>query len=93
MRGIFLIVCVAVLWPSIAAGGACSVFPWHYPRDMAMPNLVFEGTQLMQAGSLWEARELLSTYLLEQEEGVFAEEFGDTLTEVGVHVDVYVGQV
>lgn len=73
MRGIFLIVCVAVLWPSMAAGGACSDFPWQYPRDMAMPNLVFEGKQLMQAGSLLEARELLSTYLLEQEEGVFAE--------------------
>jgi len=73
VRGIFWIVCMAVLWPSTAAGGACSEFPWHYPRDMTMPNLVFESKQLIQAGSLLEARELLSTYLLEQGEGVFAE--------------------
>ena len=38
-----------------------------------MPNLVNEGQRAMQAGLLLEARELFSTYLLEQQEGVFAD--------------------
>ena len=73
MKRIFWIVCVVVLWPSLAMGESCSDFPWHYPRDMVMPSLVFEGQQLMNAGSTLEARTLFSTYLVEHEEGVFAD--------------------
>jgi tetratricopeptide (TPR) repeat protein len=40
---------------------------------MVMPKLVQEGQQAMQKGSLLEARELFSTYLMEQHEGVFAD--------------------
>jgi tetratricopeptide (TPR) repeat protein len=40
---------------------------------MVMPNLVQEGRKAMQIGSLLEARDLLSTYLMEQDEGVFAD--------------------
>ncbi|MDH3770649.1 MAG: hypothetical protein OET79_06655, partial [Nitrospirota bacterium] len=64
---------MAVLWPGTAMGGSCSDFPWHYPQDMVMPNLVQEGQKAMQIGSLLEARELFSTYLMEQDEGVFAD--------------------
>lgn len=73
MRRLLWMVGVAVLWPSTAVGGACSDFPWDYPRDMVMPNLVKEGQMAMQTGSLLEARELFSTYLLERHEGVFAD--------------------
>ncbi len=38
-----------------------------------MPNLVQEGQKAMETGSLLEARELFSTYLMEQDEGVFAD--------------------
>ena len=38
-----------------------------------MPNLVQEGQKAMQKGSLLEARELFSSYLMEQNEGVFAD--------------------
>jgi tetratricopeptide (TPR) repeat protein len=40
---------------------------------MVMPNLVHEGQKAMEKGSLLEARELFSTYLMEQNEGVFAD--------------------
>ena len=74
MRRKFWIVCVvAALWPSTAMSEFCSDFPWHYPRDMVMPDLVFEGQKSMRAGSLLEARELFSTYLVEHDEGVFAD--------------------
>ena len=64
---------MAVLWPSAALGGACSEFPWHHPRDMVMPQIVHEAQKAMEAGSLLEARELFSTYLLDHDEGVFAD--------------------
>ena len=73
MRRFLWLVGVAVLWPSTAVGGSCSDFPWHYPRDMVKPNLVEEGQMAMQTGSLLEARELFSTYLMEKQEGVFAD--------------------
>jgi len=73
VRRFLWMVGVAVLWPSTAAGGSCSEFPWHHPRDMVMPNVVHEGQKAMQAGALLEARKLFSTYLLEHEEGVFAD--------------------
>jgi tetratricopeptide (TPR) repeat protein len=40
---------------------------------MVMPKLVHEGQKAMQKGSLLEARELFSTYLMEHDEGVFAD--------------------
>lgn len=73
MRRFLWIVGVAVLWPSSAAGGSCSEFPWHHPQDMVMPTILLEGKNAMNAGALLEARELFSSYLLEHEEGVFAE--------------------
>ena len=40
---------------------------------MVMPNVLHEGKNAMKAGSLLEARKLFSSYLLEHEEGVFAD--------------------
>lgn len=54
-------------------GGPCSEFPWHVPRDMVIPEIVRDGQEAMQAGRLLEARELFSTYLNQQEDGVFAD--------------------
>lgn len=73
MRQFLLVVGVAVLFPSTAAGGACSEFPWYHPRDMVMPSVVHEGQKAMEIGDFLKARELFSTYLLDHEEGVFAE--------------------
>ena len=73
MRRFLWIVGVAVLWPSTAAGGPCSEFPWHYTQGMVLPNVLHEGQNAMKAGSLLEARELFSSYLLEHDEGVYAE--------------------
>lgn len=73
VRRFLWIVGVAVLWPTTAAGGSCSEFPWHYPPDMVMPTVLHEGQNAMNAGSMLEARELFSSYLLKQEEGVFAD--------------------
>ena len=38
-----------------------------------MPKLVHEGQKAMQQGSLLEARQLFSAYLMGQDEGRFAE--------------------
>ena len=73
MRRFLWIVLVAIIWPSTAAGGACSDFPWQYPRDMVMPHVLQEGQKAMQAGLLLDAHKLFSTYLVEQQEGVFAD--------------------
>ena len=72
MRRFLWLVGVVVLWPSTAAGGSCSDFPWYVPQDMIVPSLVQEGQQAMKNGSLREAQELFARYLLEHEEGVFA---------------------
>ena len=64
---------MAVLWPGAALGGTCSDFPWHYPQGMVVPNLVHEGQEAMQKGSLLEARQSFSSYLIEQDEGLFAD--------------------
>ncbi len=64
---------VAAFWPSVAIGGSCSEFPWHYPRDMVMPHLIQEGQKSIAEGDYLHARELFSGYLLNQKEGVFAE--------------------
>lgn len=73
MRRMIWMVGVAVLWPSLAVGGSCLEFPWMYPRDMIMPQLIQEGQQAMEEKSFVEARELFTTYLLDHDEGVFAE--------------------
>lgn len=73
MRRFLWIVGVAVLWPSAAAGGSCSEFPWHHPPDMHMPSVLHEGQEAMETGLLSEAREIFSTYLLDHDEGVFAD--------------------
>jgi len=73
VRRFLWIVGVAVLWPSTAAGGSCSEFPWHHPPDMVMPTILHEGQNAMNAGLALEARKLFSSYLLKQEEGVFAD--------------------
>jgi tetratricopeptide (TPR) repeat protein len=52
-------------------GGPCSDFPWHVPRDVVMPEMIRHGQEAMQAGHLLKARELFSTYLTQQEDGVF----------------------
>ena len=62
-----------VLWPSTVIGGPCSDFPWQFPRDMVMPEIIRHGQEAMQAGHLLEAREMFSTYLNQQEDGVFAD--------------------
>jgi cytochrome c-type biogenesis protein CcmE len=40
---------------------------------MVMPHLVHEGQKAMQTGSLGEARKFFATYLLDHDEGVFAD--------------------
>ncbi len=67
------IVGVAVLWPSTAAGGACSEFTWHHPQEMVMPHLIHEGQKAMETNALVEAREMFATYLLANDKGVFAD--------------------
>lgn len=62
-----------VLWPSTVIGSSCSDFPWQFPRDMVMPEIIRHGQEAMQAGHLLEAREMFSTYLNQQEDGVFAD--------------------
>ncbi len=64
---------MAVLWPSTAVGESCSDFSWHAPKDMVVPSMVQKAQDAIKAGSLREARELFSMYLLEHEEGVFAD--------------------
>ena len=64
---------VWLLWPSLAIGGACTEFPWPYPKEMVMPEMVKEGNRLMQEGSLLEAQRVFSTYVQEQQEGMYAE--------------------
>ncbi len=62
-----------VLWPHLALGKACSEFPWQHPPDMIMPELVQQGQEAIRHGSLVEGRELLTAYLSEHKEGVFAQ--------------------
>ncbi len=73
MRRFLWIVGVAVLWPSTAVGGSCTDFPWQYPKDMVMPLLIANGQVTLEEGLPLEAREYFSAYLLERQEGVFAE--------------------
>jgi len=73
VRRFLWIVLLAIIWPSTAAGGACSDFPWQYPRDMVMPHVLQEGQKAMQSGLLLDAHKLFSSYLVEQQEGVFAD--------------------
>ena len=62
-----------VFWPSTVMGGPCSDFPWQFPRDMVMPEIIRHGQEAMQGGHLVKAREMFSTYLSQQEDGVFAD--------------------
>ena len=61
------------LCPSTVIGGSCSDFPWHIPRDMVMPEIIQQGQDAMKTGHLLEARELFSTYLNQQNDGLVAD--------------------
>ncbi len=66
-----------VLWclsfPGVVLGGACGEFPWQYPKDMVMPTILAEGQELYQSGQWLEARQRITTYLTEHDQGSFSE--------------------
>lgn len=62
-----------VFWPSTVVGGPCSDFPWQFPREMVMPEIIRHGQEALEAGHLLEAREMFSAYLTHQKDGVFAD--------------------
>ncbi len=68
---------IAALWcllcPGIVLGALCSEFPWRYPREMVMPNLVQEGQEALTAGRFHDAHRLFSAYLQAHHDGTFAE--------------------
>ncbi|MEE9233512.1 MAG: hypothetical protein V3U07_08625, partial [Nitrospirales bacterium] len=80
---------LVVLWPSVVVAGACSEFPWPYPQEMVMPEMVKEGQAAMQEGSLLKAQELFSTYVKGQEEGLYAEGARWVLASLPDHSDEF----
>lgn len=62
-----------LLWPGAVKGAACPDFPWQYPPDMTMPDVVRHGQELMESQQLLEARVAFVDYLTNNPEGIFAE--------------------
>ncbi|WP_454061234.1 tetratricopeptide repeat protein [Candidatus Nitrospira salsa] len=67
------IVASLLMSPMLSYASSCSEFEWHYPSEMAEPEMFRRAQQSMVDGELVVARELFLKFLQEQPEGVFAE--------------------